>query len=379
MPARESTRSSRAPKPPSRRWCPWRRRQSDDRGEFRLTGLAAGQYYVSVFDPAFAGVGDETGPLRYTPTYYPGVAVVEQAARVAVTPGVEPPPITFKLKIIRPSRVSGVIGAEDRRPLLSGAVIMAPIRGEWLNAVPTQDVVILPDGSFAFRNVPPGSYQIRARGEVESGGASLFATYKVLVDGRDIASVELVLQPGASAAGRLTVEAVRSAKPPGLGGLRVRAPFTDGSSFGDTLTGEVLADGSFAIRGLMAGTHILTVEGCRIRGSLKASPIAGRTSPTAASTSAAGSSDSTTCGSRSPTSRASCRASCATRPARPSPTRRCSSCRCRISSGRGPAGGSACSAPTRAAGIACAACRPASTARSPRSRWMKAKRIVPAC
>ena len=41
---------------------------SDDRGEFRLTGLPAGQYYVSAFDPAFAHVGDETGPLRYGAT-----------------------------------------------------------------------------------------------------------------------------------------------------------------------------------------------------------------------------------------------------------------------------------------------------------------------
>jgi hypothetical protein len=234
--------------------------QTDDRGEFRLAGLPAGQYYVSAFDPAFAGVGDETGPLRYTPTYYPGVAVVEQAARVGVTPGVEPPRINFKLKIIRPSRVSGSIAAEARRPLLSGAVMLAPIRGEWLNAVPTQDVVILPDGSFAFRNVPPGTYQIRARGQVEPGGKSLFATYKVLVDGRDIGNVELLLQPGASIAGHLAVEAGRPAKPD-LGKVRVRAPFSDGSSFGDTVTGEILPDGSFMVGGLMAGSHTLAVEG----------------------------------------------------------------------------------------------------------------------
>jgi carboxypeptidase family protein len=235
--------------------------RSDDRGEFRLTGLAAGQYYVSAFDPAFAGVGDETGPLRYTPTYYPGVALVEQAARVVVTPGAEPPRITFKLRIIRPSRISGVITAEGRRQLLSGAVIMAPIRGEWLNTVPTQDVVILPDGSFVFRNIPPGSYQIRARGQVDPGGSSLFATYRVLVDGRDIGNVALVLQPGGSVAGHLMVEAVRPARPPRVSGLRVRAPFADGSSFGDTVTGLVLADGSFMISDLMSGNHTLTVEG----------------------------------------------------------------------------------------------------------------------
>jgi hypothetical protein len=154
-----------------------------------------------------------------------------------------------------------VIAAEGRRQLLSGAVIMAPIRGEWLNVVPTQDVMILPDGSFAFRNVPAGSYQIRARGQVDPAGSSLFATYRVLVEGRDITTVELILLPGASIGGRLAVEAGRSARPAAIGGLRVRAPFADGSSFGDAVTGVVLADGSFSIGGLMAGTHVLEVEG----------------------------------------------------------------------------------------------------------------------
>lgn len=241
---------------------PIARAQSDDRGEFRLTGLAAGQYYVSAFDPAFANVGDETGPLRYTATYYPGVAFVEQATRVSVTAGVEPAQrISFSLKIVRPARVSGIIGTEDRRPLMSGAVIMTPVHGQGLIPVPTQDVMILPDGSFAFRNVPPGRYQIRARGEVDGRGAALFATFKVAVEGRDIGNVNMVLRPGASAAGRVVVESARAAKPPGFAGWRVRAPFADGSSFGDALTGEVLADGSFVVGGLMSGSHILTVEG----------------------------------------------------------------------------------------------------------------------
>ena len=41
----------------------------------------------------------------------------------------------------------------------------------------------------------------------------------------------------------------------------MRAPFSDGSSFGDAPTGEILANGSFIIRGLMSGSHIITVEG----------------------------------------------------------------------------------------------------------------------
>jgi hypothetical protein len=41
----------------------------------------------------------------------------------------------------------------------------------------------------------------------------------------------------------------------------VRAPLTDGTAFGDALSGVVQPDGSFRIRGLMAGAHFVTVEG----------------------------------------------------------------------------------------------------------------------
>jgi hypothetical protein len=235
---------------------------TDDRGEFRLTGLPAGQYHVSAFDPAFDKVGDDTGALRYTPTYYPGVSVADDATHVIVTPGVEPKvKIVFALKIVKPARVSGTIATSDRRQLISGNIIMSPIHGQGLTSVPAEDVEILPDGSFSFRNVPPGRYQIRARGDVAPGAISLFATFRVVVEGRDIAHIDLVLLPGASLEGTLLVEAVRQPEPASLAGLRVRAPFADGSTFGDTPTGDVQTDGSYVIRGMMAGSHYIGVEG----------------------------------------------------------------------------------------------------------------------
>lgn len=236
--------------------------QTDDHGGFRLVGLPAGQFNVSAFDPAFARVGDETGTLQYTPTYYPGVAFAEQAARVTVTPGVEPQRIVFKLLIVRPARVAGIIRTPDARQLVSGAVIMRPIYTEGLSAVPSQDVTILPDGTFAFRNVPPGQYQIRARGDLDQEGPSLFATFRVRVEGRDINNVDMMLVPGARVEGRVFVEALRAPKPQQiLTGVRVRAPVTDGSTFGDALTGDVKLDGTYAIRGVMTGSHLITVEG----------------------------------------------------------------------------------------------------------------------
>ncbi len=236
--------------------------QSDDRGNFRLGGLAAGEYYVSAFDPAFAGVGDETGALTYPATYYPGTPHADQATRVAVVAGEEPvKKVVFPLRIVRPARVSGELATIDRRQLTSGAVIMSPVHGQGLTAVPTRDVVILPDGTFAFRNVPPGRYQIRARGEAAAGGTALFATFTIAVEGRDIDGLTLTLSPGATLEGMLNVEAVSAPRPLSFAGVRVRAPFADGTSFGDSITGDVGPDGAYRIRGLMAGSHVIALEG----------------------------------------------------------------------------------------------------------------------
>jgi hypothetical protein len=236
--------------------------RSDDKGAFRLTGLPGGEYFVTAFDPAFSNVGNETGPLTYTPTYYPGTMHAEQARRVPVVPGTEPTlKVVFSLKIVRPARVSGRLIVSDRRPLNSGAVIMSPVQSQGLATIPARDVFILPDGTFSFRNVPPGRYEIRARGEVEPQGHVLYSKYAITVDGRDLSDLEMTLSPGANVEGSLLVEAVSAPRPVSFTGVRVRATSADGGSFGNAMSGDVRPDGSYRIRGLTAGRHYVTVEG----------------------------------------------------------------------------------------------------------------------
>ena len=68
------------------------------------------------------------------------------------------------------------------------------------------------------------------------------------------------LLPGATISGRVMFEGPTS-RQPAFAGLRVRAPLADGRSFADALTGEVVSDGTYSIRGVMPGNHLLTVEG----------------------------------------------------------------------------------------------------------------------
>jgi len=157
-------------------------------------------------------------------------------------------------------RVSVTLITPDRRKLINGAVIMTPDADREPTASPTGDVTIFPDGSFTFTGIQPGSYQIRGRADTDAGGASLFALHRIVVANKDV-TVKLTLLPGARVSGRVSADAVRTAKPATFAGLRIQAPFADGSSFGDAPTGETLANGSFTIGGVMSGSHVVTVEG----------------------------------------------------------------------------------------------------------------------
>jgi hypothetical protein len=235
--------------------------QTDDRGDFRLVGLAPGQYFVSAADPAFRSVSTPKGVLHYSPTYYPGVAFADQARPIAITAKGEAPKVEFRLKLVPPARVSGQLMSYDARQLLNGAIIMSPVEGDGIQIVPAIDPSLQPDGRFSFGQVVPGRYQIRARGQTEPLGAALFAVFSIEVNGADVDGVSMTLRPGAVLDGTLAVERKHGTKPPVLPTLRVRAPFTDGNSFGDALTGTVQPNGTFALRGIMKGAHQLVLDG----------------------------------------------------------------------------------------------------------------------
>ena len=161
---------------------------------------------------------------------------------------------------LQTSHVSGRLKTSDGRMLLSGAVMMAPI-DDRAASNPANEIRIFPDGQFSFGGVAPGRYQIRARGQTQTNGPALFATFGLVVDGRDITNIEMTLRPGAILNGQVVLERRHAPRSLSLTSLTVRAPLVDGSGFGDAITGRVRRDGSFQIRGLIAGRHHVMVEG----------------------------------------------------------------------------------------------------------------------
>jgi hypothetical protein len=205
---------------------------TDDRGEFRLHGLAPGQYYVSASDPAFERVGSSRGTRRYSPTYHPGVPFADQAKPITLGASGQEPRVEFKLQIVPPARVAGNLIAEDGKPLLNGAIIMSPSEGEGVPMVPPEDPSVLPDGTFSFGHVVPGHYLIRARAQTTPGRQR--AVRRLLGSkclGSDLDGIRLMLRQGALLDGTIAIDARRGTIPPALTLLRVRAPFIDGHEF----------------------------------------------------------------------------------------------------------------------------------------------------
>src|SRR5258708_21403539 len=129
--------------------------QTDDRGEFRLFGLAPGHYYVSAADPAFRAVSTPKGVLYYSPTYFPGVPFADQARPVVVTGAGDPPKVELQLTLVPPARVAGQLQASDGRPLFSAAIIMSPVEGAGAPIVSPEDPKLMSDRHSPLPHVFP--------------------------------------------------------------------------------------------------------------------------------------------------------------------------------------------------------------------------------
>jgi hypothetical protein len=249
---------------------------TDDLGNFRISGLPAGNYFLSGLDLTFTNAIDATGPLDYAPTYYPGVNYVGEARRITLEAVGQITNVTFNLRIARPSRIGGRIVSAEGRQLLSGAVIITPHGGGKLIVGPVASAQIGPDGAFMFDNVPPGRYMLRARAETSREEPTLFAAFVLQATGTDMTSVRMELTPGAILTGRIEFDAKKTPAPDEVARVLVSAPNEDGTLFGGLPKDRIQPDGTFKINGVQAGSRFIRLEGIPVPWGLQGVYLQGR-------------------------------------------------------------------------------------------------------
>ena len=236
---------------------------SDDRGQYRVYGLAPGTYYVSAvarfidggrrFRRGFGRSAQQVEQdMGYAPTYYPGVSTGDQAVPLTLGVSDEMTGVSFGVLLVPTVRVAGLVLSPSGAPASRAAVSLVPdgegqaFGGTLLNGQ-TQG-----DGAFTVRNVPPGRYLAIARFGGRRFDNPLFAMQSITVDGQ--------LAAGATVTGTVVFES--STLPPADDLSRVRVstrPLRALPFGGDGATG-VESDGTFELTNVPMGAQLFGVN-----------------------------------------------------------------------------------------------------------------------
>ncbi len=307
------------------------RTTTDDRGEYRVFGLPPGEYLVMALPPSSAGTAGlrrvteaeiqwaaaassaaatpgfaqtplATAPpagaaVAYAPVYYPGTTEPALAATVTVGRGEERGGVNFSTALVPTATISGVVLDVDGRPA-AGSQISLRVNGE----TESTDMVSAllgrggarasANGEFTLHNVVPGRYTIKARGTPggeragapsrgqaatsllsglfgsgTAGGATLWASQDLVVQGQDLENVSLQLQPGVTLSGHVVYDG--ASPPPDKSATRLAlSEATSGlteTSLATAMIGstavQVAADGTFRVEGIAPNRYRLAPSG----------------------------------------------------------------------------------------------------------------------
>jgi len=232
--------------------------QTDDRGIYRIYGLAAGRYKVSVGSDASEGI--LRGRRRYQRAFYPDASDQSKATIVELKEGGEANNIDIKLgSAAQTYAVSGrVIDAESGLPIAKAGVsfrLVPKDQGQRLPGPSSYAIQADDRGEFKFDGFAPDHYSASANSEFYGGNFYGDPVYFDVVD-KDITGIELKAIPGLSASGVVVADGMMTkdllALMPGLRvSARVAAASNNQISGGGNSV--VAPDGTFQVDGLRPG------------------------------------------------------------------------------------------------------------------------------
>jgi hypothetical protein len=240
---------------------------TNDRGEYRVFGLAPGRFYVratmqsglALFFSSFDGESvSESSPQHvatsYAPTYYPGTTDLNRAIALELRVGEEIPEIDLSLSLNRTYRVRGhvatAIGAEP--PGNIGVTLLPRDESTPSGSDFRQGSADAKTGEFEITGVPPGSYALVAFCQDE--GKLRTAFEDIDVQDANVDGVSIIFRPGIDIPGHVDFEGKAEADAQLTVGLVGR----DRMFFGSR-EAPVKSDGSFLLSGVGDGDYSVHV------------------------------------------------------------------------------------------------------------------------
>jgi hypothetical protein len=178
--------------------------QSNDLGEFRVFGLATGEYAIAASPQGTSGAS--TAKTVLTTTYFPSTANANDATMIAVSSPNAVNGIEVRLASVPAFRISGIVVDESGAPVPNAMVMLMPGGRMPMLPASTGSVRTGPNGGFVIGGVAPGSYRAQASLIISSanGGRASFSFSsgpgvplpgtEFIVTDADVAGVRVVIQ-----------------------------------------------------------------------------------------------------------------------------------------------------------------------------------------
>lgn len=276
---------------------------TDDRGQYRVYGLPAGEYFVGVTPGSsgaeraahtttvtdLASARGETpasdspaGETTFSATFYPASIGLDGAAPVSVGAAEERNGIDISVKLTPVASLSGQVFNPTGQAASGARIAIFPNRlyipgdttlaggGVAISQGGAVNVTATPTGTFTVRGLPPGPYTLYVRGaDAGPRGEALWALDTVTVAGRDSATSvslrpALTLRgkvagwPGTASQGSIGLTSVNS------GALSVAVP-----------PAPIGPDGAFSISGVLPGRYWIALRGVPTGMSVKSGTAGG--------------------------------------------------------------------------------------------------------
>jgi carboxypeptidase family protein len=235
---------------------------TDDTGQYRLSGLEPGEYYVQASSrETWEGDPPEKQMLGFVATFFPASPTPAEAQRVRVRAGQEISAIDIGLFPGKVGKVSGTVVNSQGAPLAGENVSMSfEIRGEnFMSSYGGQSAKVNPDGTFTFRNVAPADYHLNVRTAATADRPAEGAHVIVSAAGGDVEGVNIVTSPAGAVAGRVVVEGDAQLPSP-LSRLTVRVLPVDRETAvnigGLPDSGRVREDGTFELKSVVGQVRL---------------------------------------------------------------------------------------------------------------------------
>jgi hypothetical protein len=175
---------------------------TDDLGNYRISGMQPGRYYVMASSSEMWR-NEKKETLGYAATFFPGVPMIDTAQAITVGVSEEKTNSDLVMFASRTARVRGRVLRPTGEPLAGEPVMLGrSVTPGAILSTGGLNTRTGPDGAFEFQNVAPAVYMARAGGAGSVGSASL--TFPVA--GADVENLVLVPRLGSTVIGTIVTD-----------------------------------------------------------------------------------------------------------------------------------------------------------------------------